>query len=169
MFDHVPKESNDSMLRNFLAPKEGKIIGAEGDKYTHYSSKWGWGGKVSMRARESLGEKKDSVDPIAELGLHYRYDEHNGALGVGNVMPKGTLSFGLGYWFNYEEYLSSDASKSSRLRYLVRGEYRLSDTVPAYLGFKGNFGSGPDSLGVYLSLRMKSEELLGLLSDAEGD
>jgi hypothetical protein len=162
MFDQVGASSRWS----FFNPKEGQIFGTKvGDKYTHYSSKWGWGGKLSMRSRESLGAKKDAIDPIAEIGLHYRYDEHNGVTDYGNVMPKGTLSFGLGYWHNYEEYLAQDAYVGNRWRFLVRGEYRLSDEVPAYLGFKGNLGQGPDNLGVYLSLRMKSDKLLGLLTD----
>lgn len=162
MFDRA---TTDDSWDNFFAPKHGRIIGATDEKYKYYSSKWGWGGKLSMRSRESFGDKKDAIDPIAELGLHYRYDEHDGKLGVGNVMPKGTLSFGLGYWHNYEEYLAQDADTENRLRFLIRGEYRLSDEVPAYLGFKGNLGKGPDNLGVYLSLRMKSDKLLGLLTD----
>ena len=162
MFDSVGDDSRWS----FFNPKEGQIFGTkDGDKYTHYSSKWGWGGKLSMRSRESYDTKKDAIDPIAEIGLHYRYDEHNGVTDYGNVMPKGTLSFGVGYWHNYEEYLAQDAYVGNRWRILVRGEYRLSDEVPAYLGFKGNLGQGPDNLGVYLSLRMKSDKLLGLLTD----
>lgn len=162
IFDH---NSEDSSWRSFFAPKEGELKGSKDSRYTHYSSKWGWGAKVSMRARESFDDKKDAIDPIGEFGLHYRYDEHNGLVGAGNVMPKGSLSFGIGYWHNYEEYLSQFSSTGNRWRYLVRGEYRLSDMVPAYLGFKGNLGSGPDNLGVYLSLRMKSDKLLGLLTD----
>lgn len=163
--DIFDRSSEGSSWSKFFEPKEGKIRGSKDSKYTDYSSKWGWGAKVSMRARESFDDKKDAIDPIGEFGLHYRYDEHNGLLGDGNVMPKGSLSFGIGYWHNYEEYLSQFSSTGNRWRYLVRGEYRLSELVPAYLGFKGNLGSGPDNLGVYLSLRMKSDKLLGLLTD----
>lgn len=160
MFDNKAS----SQLLQFLSPKTG-VLNASDSKYSHYTSEWGWGGKLSFRSREKIGELNDAVDAISEIGLHYRYSEHNGQLNSGNVMPKGMLSFGVGYWDQYEDYLSLQHEIGSRWRFLMRGEYRLSEEVPAYLGFKGNLGKGPDNLSVYLSLRMKSDKILGLFTE----
>lgn len=163
------------MLRRVDVPWLPSIKGTlDGNElYDHYTSEWFVGGKFSVRQRDSIGEGQDGIDPIAEIGLQYRYSEFKGTLAGGNVMPRGSLSLGLGYWDAYEDVFGVTAASNplhgdlvaSRWRYLIRGEYRLADTIPFYLGFKGNLGKGPDTLGLYLSLRMNAEQFLGVFTE----
>lgn len=130
--------------------------------HSNYEDGWGAAGRISLRSRESIGEKKDTLDEIAEIGIHYRYNTT--VTKYGNVMPRATLSIGGGYWNNYEEYMS-ESNSDLRYRFLFRGEYRLAENTPIYLGIRGNTGKGADNIAVYLSLRMSTNKLLGLLSD----
>lgn len=151
---------------SWFAPSSGQIQG--NDHATNYSSQWFWAGKLSVRARDKLGDNQDGIDPIAEVGLHYRYNEFSGLLGDGNVMPRGSLSIGIGYWDSYEDLLGDPRLTDARWRYLIRGEYRLADSVPFYLGFKGNLGQGPDNLGLYLSMRLNADQFLALFGETKG-
>lgn len=151
---------------SLLAPSSGQIQG--NDHATNYSSQWFLAGKLSVRARDKLGDNQDGIDPIAEVGLHYRYNEFSGLLGDGNVMPRGSLSIGIGYWDSYEDLLGDPRLTDARWRYLIRGEYRLADSVPFYLGFKGNLGQGPDNLGLYLSMRLNADQFLALFGETKG-
>lgn len=158
MLDFSPFKSEKCIL---LCSNDGALAGQPG---WQFDSKWGVGTKVSLRSRESLGDMGDSVDEIMEVGLHYRYNEYKTGIGQGNVMPRGTLSLGLGYWNDYEDYLGVTDNKY-RWRFLVRGEYRLNQEIPLYLGFKGNIGNGADAIAAYLSLRIHTNKLIGLLTD----
>lgn len=131
------------------------------DNNQRYESRWGIGGKVSIRSRENLGGRDDSIDWLAEVGLHYRYSEYQAALGNGNVIPRGSLSVGLGYWDNYGDYFGK-TSASYNLRILARAEYQISQSVPAYIGFRGNLGKGPDNISLYLAFRLNADDVLKL-------
>jgi len=122
-------------------------------------SKWGWGGKIGLRSRESLGDNQDSVDYFVEAGLHYRYSEFSGT--PANYLPRGFFSVGLAYWDKYEEYQGS-TDESLRLRLLTRAEYRLSDKIPVHIGVKGNLGEGLDTVTVYFAFRVESDRLFSL-------
>ena len=122
-------------------------------------SKWGWGSKIGLRSRESLGANQDSVDYFVEAGLHYRYNEFTGT--PGNYLPRGFFSVGLAYWDKYEDYQGS-TDEALRLRLLTRAEYRLSDKIPVHIGVKGNLGEGLDTATVYFAFRVETERLLGL-------
>ena len=156
MFKYGTNGTPDCLFSAFFCNTQGKL-----NDDTLFESGWGFGGKVSVRSRESLGDRDDSVDWLAELGLHYRYNEYKAEMKNGNVIPRGSLSVGLGYWDNYGEYFGRSSS-SYNIRVLARAEYQISPAVPAYIGFRGNLGKGPDNIGVYLAFRLNADDLLKL-------
>lgn len=156
MFKSGSNDTSDCLRWNLLCNTSGTLN--EGLKY---ESGWGFGGKVSVRSRESLGDRDDSVDWLAELGLHYRYNEFQSDIKNRNVIPRGSFSVGLGYWDNYGDYFGRPSS-SYNIRVLARAEYQISAAVPAYIGFRGNLGKGPDNIGVYLAFRLNADDLLKL-------
>lgn len=156
MFKYGTNGQSECWVSKFLCNSSGTL-----NDNTHFESGWGLGGKVSVRSRESLGDRDDSVDWLAELGLHYRYSEYQSSLSNRNVIPRGSLSVGLGYWDNYGDYFGKPSS-SYNVRVLARAEYQISSAVPAYIGFRGNLGKGPDNMSVYLAFRLNADDLLGL-------